>query len=78
MAEKDAGVWDEVAARQLDSRSRGAFPAGELRSALEELPTALVRIGPTCHAYLPQPYERPWSPLAERVRQQFDPGGVLA
>ena len=75
---EDGGVWDEVAARQLDSRSRGAFPAAELRSALEELPTALVRIGPTCHAYLPQPYEQPWSALAERVRQQFDPGGVLA
>ena len=75
---EDGGVWDEVAARQLDSRSRGAFPAAELRSALEELPTALVRIGPTCHAYLPQPYEQPWSPLAERVRKQFDPGGVLA
>jgi len=38
----------------------------------------LIRIGPTCHAYLPQPYEQPWSALAERVRQQFDPGGVLA
>ena len=71
-------VWDDVAALQLESRSRGAFPAGELRSALEELRTALIRIGPTCHAYLPQPYEQPWSALAERVRQQFDPGGVLA
>jgi glycolate oxidase FAD binding subunit len=75
---EDRGVWDEVAARQLSSRSRGAFPAGELRSALGELPTALVRIGPTCYAYLPQPHEQPWSALAERVRQQFDPGGVLA
>ena len=75
---EDGGVWDEVAARQLDSRSRGAFPAAELRFALEELPTALIRVGPTCFAYLPQPYEQPWSALAERVRQQFDPGGVLA
>ncbi len=75
---EDTGVWDEVAARQLESRSRGAFAAGELRSVLGELPAALVRIGPTCFAYLPQPYEQPWSALAERVRQQFDPGGVLA
>ncbi len=75
---EDGEVWDEVTARQLESRSRGAFAAAELRSALAELPAALVRIGPTCYAYLPQPYEQPWSALAERVRQQFDPGGVLA
>jgi glycolate oxidase FAD binding subunit len=75
---EDGEVWDEVTARQLESRSRGAFAAAELRSALAELPAALVRIGPTCYAYLPQPYEQPWSVLAERVRQQFDPGGVLA
>jgi glycolate oxidase FAD binding subunit len=76
--EEDGGVWDHVAAHQLGSRSRGTFAAGELGSALEELPRALVRIGPTCFAYLPQPYEQPWSPLAEQVRAQFDPGGVLA
>ena len=75
---EDGGIWNEVAARQLDSRSRGALAAGELASALGELPRALVRIGPTCFAYLPQPYEQPWSGLAERVREQFDPGGVLA
>jgi glycolate oxidase FAD binding subunit len=76
--EEDGGVWNQVTTIQLGSRSRGAFPAGELGSALEELPRALVRIGPTCFAYLPQPYEQPWSPLAEQVRAQFDPGGVLA
>ena len=74
----DGAVWDEVAARQLGSRSRGAFAAGELASALEELPEALVRIGPTCFAYLPQPYEQQWPALAERVRAQFDPDGILA
>lgn len=71
-------VWDDVAARQLGSRSRGAFAAGELASVLEELPQALVRIGPTCFAFLLQPYEQPWSALAERVRAQFDPGGTFA
>jgi glycolate oxidase FAD binding subunit len=77
-AREDGDVWDEVAARQLGSRSRGAFAAGELAGVLEELPEALVRIGPTCFAYLPEAYEQPWSSLAERVREQFDPGGVLA
>ena len=76
--EEDGGVWNQVATLQLGARSRGAFAAGELGSALEELPRALVRIGPTCFVYLPQPYEQPWSPLAEQVRAQFDPGGVLA
>jgi glycolate oxidase FAD binding subunit len=75
---EEGDVWDEVAARQLASRSRGAFAAGELGSVLAEVPRALVRIGPTCFAYLPQPYEQPWSALAEQVRAQFDPGGVLA
>ncbi|MGH3010734.1 MAG: FAD-binding oxidoreductase [Gaiellaceae bacterium] len=74
----DGAVWNEVTARQLGSRSRGVFSAGELASALEELPQALVRIGPTCFAYLPQPYEQQWPALAERVRAQFDPDGILA
>ena len=76
--QEDDDVWNEVAASQLGSRSRGAFPAGELAAALAELPEALIRIGPTCFAYLPQPYEQPWSALAERVRAQFDPAGTLA
>jgi glycolate oxidase FAD binding subunit len=75
---EDGGVWDEVAARQLTSRSRGTFAIGELAAALAELPRALVRIGPTCFAYLPQPFEQPWPGLSERVRAQFDPGGILA
>jgi glycolate oxidase FAD binding subunit len=75
---EDGDIWREAAARQLGARSRGAFAVGELASALTELPRALVRIGPTCFAYLPQPYEQPWSPLAERVRARFDPQGLLA
>jgi glycolate oxidase FAD binding subunit len=76
--DEDGDVWGEVAARQLGSRSRGAFAASELGAVLGELPQALVRIGPTCFAYMPQPYEQPWSRLAERVRAQFDPEGTLA
>jgi glycolate oxidase FAD binding subunit len=72
------GAWDEAAARQLRSRARGSFPLGGLAGALEELPEALVRVGPVCFAYLPQPYEQPWPALAERVREQFDPAGILA
>jgi glycolate oxidase FAD binding subunit len=75
---EDSSVWSEVAARQLDAGARGAFAGGELAAVLEEVPQALVRLGPTCFAYVPQAYEQPWSPLAERVRAQFDPAGVLA
>ena len=75
---EDGDVWDEAAARQLGARSRGAFAVGELAAVLAELPRALVRIGPVCFAYLPQAYEQPWSALAERVREQFDPRGILA
>jgi glycolate oxidase FAD binding subunit len=75
---EDGDIWGEVAARQLGSRSRGAFATGELASALKELPRALVRIGPTCFAYLPLSYEQHWSRLAERVRAEFDPEGVFA
>ena len=76
--DEDGDVWAEVAARQLASRSRGAFAAGELGAVLAELPEALIRIGATCFAYLPQPYEQPWPALAERVRAQFDPEGTFA
>jgi glycolate oxidase FAD binding subunit len=75
--EEDGLVWDEAAARQLGSRSRGTFPLGELTGALEELPEALIRIGSVCFAYMPVPYERDWPALAERVRAQFDPAGIL-
>ena len=56
----------------------GRSPAGELAAALGELPRALVRIGPTCFAYLPERVRAAVAALAERVRAEFDPGGVLA
>jgi FAD/FMN-containing dehydrogenase len=74
---EDEVVWRESAARQLAAGARGTFAAAGLAAALEEVPEALVRIGPTCFAFLPLAYEEPWSPLAERVRAQFDPDGVL-
>jgi glycolate oxidase FAD binding subunit len=75
--EDDAGL-QESAARQLAAAGRGTFELRELEGALGEVPEALVRIGATCVAYLPQAFAEPWSPLAERVRVRFDPGGVLA
>jgi glycolate oxidase FAD binding subunit len=71
-------VWQASAARQIASRARGSFPLGELEPALGEVSDALVRIGPTCFVYVRGAYEQAWSPLAERVRAEFDPAGVLA
>jgi FAD/FMN-containing dehydrogenase len=71
-------VWAGVAARQLASQSRRSFARGDLAAVLGELDEALVRIGPTCFAYLPEAEEEEWPLLAERVRAEFDPVGVLA
>lgn len=76
--EEDAAVWDSIAERQHAARSRRAFWLGDLTETLARHPEALVRLGPTCFAYLPEPREEAWPPLAERVRAEFDPGGVLA
>jgi glycolate oxidase FAD binding subunit len=75
---EDGGAWQASAARQIASRARGSFPLGALETALGEVSDALVRIGPTCFAYVPGAYEQAWSPLAESVRAEFDPAGVLA
>jgi glycolate oxidase FAD binding subunit len=75
---EDEGVWQEAAERQLGSQSRRSFAPGELGLVLAEQSRALVRIGSTCFAYLPGAGEREWTPLAERVRERFDPGNVLA
>jgi glycolate oxidase FAD binding subunit len=61
-------VWDEVAARQLEARGRVPFDWQDC---------ALARPGPGI-AYVEQPVDRTWSPVAERVRAAFDPEGVLA
>ena len=37
----------------------------------------LARPGPGI-AFVAEPEERAWSPLAERVRASFDPDGILA
>ena len=72
---EDAGVWQKSAARQVGAGARGSFPLGELEPALGEVATALVRIGPTCFAYVPGEYEQAWPPLAERGQGRVRPGG---
>jgi FAD/FMN-containing dehydrogenase len=61
-------IWAEVA--ELQQRAGG-------RRAFEWEQCLLARPGPGI-AFVEQPSDRAWSPLAERVRAAFDPDGVLA
>jgi len=65
----DPSVWDE--ARSLQSRAGGRRALAWQDDFLLARPGAGV-------AYVDEPSERLWSPLAERVRATFDPEGVLA
>jgi FAD/FMN-containing dehydrogenase len=64
----DGAVWEE--SRTLQQRAGGLVPF-----AWQEC--LLARPGPAL-AWVAEPIEREWSPLAERVRAAFDPEGVLA
>jgi glycolate oxidase FAD binding subunit len=65
---QDGSVWDEAAGRQQRAGGRVPFAWQDC---------LLAR--PGCGiAFVAEPVERPWSPLAERVRAAFDPEGVLA
>jgi glycolate oxidase FAD binding subunit len=78
-ARVDDSVWSVVAQRQEAATSRISVPLGELLSpAQSDLPEGLIRVGPTCFLYGDGRRPSQWSPLAERVRAQFDPEGVLA
>jgi glycolate oxidase FAD binding subunit len=61
-------VWEESASAQVASRSHVPFDWQACR---------LARPGVGV-AYVEEPGATGWSPLAERVRQAFDPEGVLA
>jgi glycolate oxidase FAD binding subunit len=78
--EDDGSVWEKIARRQLASGGRVSFAPGELAVTLERLPEAVVRVG-TGSAYGPQaPADDRGAELlalTERVRAEFDPGGVL-
>ena len=61
-------VWDESRGLQEKAGARVPFAWQECQ---------LARPGAGI-AFVEQPVERGWSPLAERVRDAFDPEGVLA
>ena len=79
-AEDSGSIWEAAADRQGQARGRLLFPPGELAANLARLEEAVVRISAGV-AYVPQPVADRRDPvevaLAERVRAQFDPQGVL-
>jgi glycolate dehydrogenase FAD-binding subunit len=78
--EDDGSVWEEAAALQTASLDRLLFSPGGLSSILAGLDEAVVRVSAGV-AYVmetvPDPRGPAESALAERVRAQFDPDGVL-
>jgi glycolate dehydrogenase FAD-binding subunit len=79
--EEDESVWAEIEARQASSRGRMSFDPGALATALGSLEGAVVRVSAGL-AYVPTPVadrrDAAEIALAERVRAQFDPAGLLA
>jgi glycolate oxidase FAD binding subunit len=73
-------IWEEAGARQGVAQGRLLFPPGELAATLAGLDEAIVRVGAGV-AYVPQLVPDVRDPaevaLAERVRAEFDPAGVL-
>jgi glycolate oxidase FAD binding subunit len=63
----DTGIWDESDARQEAAAARVPFDWGAC---------SLARPGVGI-AFVDEPADQVWSPLAERVRREFDPEGVL-
>jgi glycolate oxidase FAD binding subunit len=78
---EDDSVWSAVEERQASAGGRLAFAPGALADTLGGLDEAVVRVSAGV-AYVPTPVADPRDPaeiaLAERVRAQFDPAGVLA
>ena len=74
--DEDSGVWHELRERQAAARGRVWFDPGRLAEFLAETPEAVVRVA-AGNAYVPHLVEHTWPPLAERVRAEFDPNGVL-
>jgi hypothetical protein len=79
-AEDDGSMWEEAEARQARARGRLRFSPGRLAERLGDFDEAVVRVSAGV-AYVPREVDEPRDPgelaLAERVREQFDPGGVL-
>lgn len=78
--EADGSVWQESRARQAAALGRAWFPPGSLRAFLAGSPEAVVRPSAGI-AYLPGPVPdetpEPIRALQGRVRERFDPQGVL-
>ncbi len=78
--EDNGSVWAELAARQGASGGRVVFPPGRLAETLAGLDDAVVRVAAGV-AYVREQVADLRDPaevaLAERVRSQFDPAGVL-
>jgi glycolate oxidase FAD binding subunit len=73
-------IWAEAEARQGRSAGRLLFAPGDLRTKLDGLDEAVVRVSAGV-AHVREPVADPRDPveiaLAERVRAEFDPAGVL-
>jgi glycolate oxidase FAD binding subunit len=78
---EDESVWADAEEHQSAARGRLSFAPGALAEALRALDEAVVRVSAGV-AYVPVPVADPRDAaeiaLAERVRAQFDPDGVLA
>jgi glycolate oxidase FAD binding subunit len=78
--EDDGTVWEEAAERQGSAHGRLLFSPGELAPTLAGLDEAVVRVSAGV-AYVagtvPDPRDPAAVTLAEHVRAQFDPNGVL-
>ncbi len=77
---EDDSVWAEVEARQFSSRGRLSFDPAALAEVVAAFDEAVVRVAAGV-GYVPAPVDDQRDPaeiaLAERVRAQFDPIGVL-
>jgi glycolate dehydrogenase FAD-binding subunit len=78
--ETDDAVWEESRARQAAARGRARFAPGELASFLARVDEAVVRPSSGV-AYVPGPVPdetpEPLRRLQARVKERFDPAGVL-
>ena len=79
--ETDGAVWAESRSLQGAALGRTSFAPGELRAFLDRTPSAVVRPSAGI-AYLPYAVApatpEPVRRLQDRVRERFDPSGVLA
>jgi glycolate oxidase FAD binding subunit len=78
--EVDGEIWDEARRRQGEARGRVRFEPGRLAEALEALDEAIVRPAAGV-ASVPSPITDETDDgrrLAEAIRLQFDPNGVLS